>query len=100
MMDQGEALRFTIWLHGYTHEEVADECAISRGHLTNVINNIDPLEMDLARGIGSLLGVVPGRLMKLDKAPLRRKRIPAEERVPKKRKRAKKKRGKSRGKTP
>ena len=74
MMNQGEGLRLVIWLHGYSQEEVAKECVVSRGHLSNIINNVDPLEMDLARSIGSLLGVVPGRLLQLDQAPMRRKR--------------------------
>lgn len=71
-MRQGTALGIVIWLHGYTQKEVAKELGVSRTHLTNIINGVDPLQPDQAQNLGRFLGVVPGRLLSLDHGPLRR----------------------------
>lgn len=71
-MKQGTALGTVIWLHGYSHREVAEQLQISRAHLTNIVNGVDPLQPETAESLGKLLGVVPGRLLKLETEARRR----------------------------
>lgn len=72
-LTQGQALDLVIWLSGYTQDEVAKASKVSRPHLTNVINGTDRLTKDIADPIAHFLGVVPGRLLRLQERSRRQR---------------------------
>lgn len=61
-LTRGQLLRILLYVHGFTGSEMAKSIGYHVSHLSNVINERDPLNDKMLEAVAGFLEVVPQRL--------------------------------------